>query len=112
MSFVVTEACIRCKYTDCVAACPVECFHEGPDFLVIDPAACIDCGVCVPECPVEAIFDEKDLPAEQREYAELNRRLASQWPLITAAQDPLPDAEHWASQTNKRALLTETAEPA
>lgn len=112
MSFVVTEACIRCKYTDCVAACPVECFHEGPDFLVIDPEVCIDCGVCVPECPVEAIFDEKDLPAEQREYVDLNRRLAAQWPLITAAQDPLPDAEHWAGQTHKRALLTGTAEPA
>jgi len=112
MSFVVTEACIRCKYTDCVAACPVECFHEGPDFLVIDPEVCIDCGVCVPECPVEAIFDEKDLPAGQREYVELNRRLASQWPLITAAQEPLPDAEHWANQPDKRALLTESAAPA
>jgi ferredoxin len=112
MTFVVTEACIRCKYTDCVAACPVECFHEGPDFLVIDPSACIDCGVCVPECPVEAIFDEKDLAPEHHEYVELNRRLATQWPLITAAQDPLPDAEHWASQTHKRALLTESAEPA
>jgi ferredoxin len=110
MAFVVTEACIRCKYTDCVAACPVECFHEGPDFLVIDPAACIDCGVCVPECPVEAIYDAKDLPPEQREYAELNQRLAAQWPLITAAQDPLPDAEAWANQKNKRDLLTETVE--
>jgi ferredoxin len=110
MSFVVTEACIRCKYTDCVAACPVECFHEGPDFLVIDPAACIDCGVCVPECPVEAIVDEKDLAPEHREYAELNKRLAAQWPLITAAQAPLPDAEHWANQKNKRSLLTENAE--
>ena len=109
MSFVVTEACIRCKYTDCVAACPVECFHEGPDFLVIDPEVCIDCGVCVPECPVEAIFDEKDLPAEQREYVELNRRLSAQWPLITAAQEPLPDAEHWANQPHKRDLLTESA---
>ena len=112
MSFVVTEACIRCKYTDCVAACPVECFHEGPDFLVIDPEVCIDCGVCVPECPVEAIFDEKDLAPEQREYVELNRRLAAQWPLISAAQEPLPDAEHWASQQGKRALLTESTEPA
>lgn len=109
MSFVVTEACIRCKYTDCVAACPVECFHEGPDFLVIDPAVCIDCGVCVPECPVEAIFDEKDLRPDQREYIELNARLATQWPVIVAAQEPLPDADHWANQPDKRRLLTVSA---
>jgi ferredoxin len=108
MTHVVTEACIRCKYTDCVAVCPVECFHEGPDFLVINPDVCIDCGVCIPECPVEAIVEEKDLPAGQRDYAALNVRLAASWPLITASQEPLPDAEHWAQQKDKRALLTET----
>ena len=106
MPFVVTEACIRCKYTDCVSVCPVECFHEGPDFLVIDPAACIDCGVCVPECPVEAIADEQDLTPEQQPYIELNRRLAAEWPLITEAREPLPDAEQWARQKNKRDLLS------
>lgn len=109
MSFVVTENCIRCKYTDCVSVCPVECFHEGPNFLVIDPEACIDCGVCVPECPVEAIVDEKDLKPEQMEYVELNKRLAAQWPLITAANEPLPDADEWADKPNKRELLRESA---
>jgi ferredoxin len=109
MSFVVTESCIRCKFTDCVAVCPVECFHEGPNFLVIDPEACIDCGVCVPECPVEAIVDEKDLSPDQVEYPALNRRLAAVWPLITQARDPLPDADEWAEKPNKRGLLRECA---
>jgi len=107
MTHVVTGACIRCKYTDCVSVCPVECFHEGPDFLVIDPAACIDCGVCIPECPVEAIVDAKDLPPEQHEYLELNAQLAARWPLILESRDPLPDADAWAGQLEKRALLTE-----
>lgn len=107
MTHVVTEACIRCKYTDCVAVCPVECFHEGPDFLVIDPAVCIDCGVCIPECPVEAIVDEKDLQPQQREYLTLNAQLAARWPLITESREPLPEADAWAEKNNKRALLTE-----
>ena len=107
MTHVVTEACIRCKYTDCVAVCPVECFHEGPDFLVIDPAACIDCGVCIAECPVEAIAEESDLKPGQQEYLELNAQLAQKWPLITQSRDPLPEADRWAGENNKRALLTE-----
>lgn len=109
MTHIVTEACIGCKYTDCVAVCPVECFHEGPNFLVIDPEVCIDCGICVAECPVEAIVDEKDLAPEHAEYAALNVKLARQWPLIVAAQDPLPDAEAWADKEDKRALLVEMA---
>ena len=109
MTHVVTEACIRCKYTDCVAVCPVECFHEGPNFLVIDPEVCIDCGVCIPECPVEAIVEEKDLPAGQMEYLALNTELAAKWPLITQSREPLPDADDWASRQDKRALLTESA---
>ncbi|HWU98642.1 MAG TPA: ferredoxin FdxA [Oxalicibacterium sp.] len=109
MTHVVGESCIGCKYTDCVAVCPVECFHEGPNFLVIDPEVCIDCGVCVAECPVEAIFDEKVLPAEQKEYAELNVRLAAQWPLITQSMEPLPDADNWADRQGKREHLMETA---
>lgn len=109
MTHVVGESCIGCKYTDCVAVCPVECFHEGPNFLVIDPEVCIDCGVCVAECPVEAIFDEKVLPAEQKEYAELNVRLATQWPLITQSMEPLPDADNWANRQGKREHLMETA---
>jgi ferredoxin len=109
MTHVVTESCIGCKYTDCVAVCPVECFHEGPNFLVIDPDACIDCGVCIPECPVEAIVDEKDLPSGQAEYLELNRRLAQAWPLIVSSQDPLPGADDWAEKAGKRGELIEAA---
>ena len=108
MTHVVTDACIGCKYTDCVAVCPVECFHEGPNFLVINPDVCIDCGICVAECPVEAIVDEKDLAQSQTEYLELNQRLAQHWPLIIAAQEPLPDAELWADRKNKREDLVET----
>jgi ferredoxin len=107
MTHVVTESCVGCKYTDCVAVCPVECFHEGPNFLVIDPDVCIDCGVCIAECPVEAIVDEKDLAEAQKEYRDLNRRLLQQWPLILASQDPLPEADAWAEKTNKRDELLE-----
>ena len=109
MSHVVTEACICCKYTDCVAVCPVECFHEGPNFLVIDPDVCIDCGVCIPECPVEAIVEEKDLPATQLEYVALNATLAARWPVITASREPLSDADNWAAHKDKRPLLSEHA---
>jgi ferredoxin len=105
MAYVVTEACIRCKYTDCVSVCPVDCFHEGPNFLVIDPAACIDCAVCVPECPVNAIAAAEDLPPEQQHFVELNARLAAQWPVIAAARDPLPDAEQWAGVPDKLSQL-------
>ncbi|WP_096698084.1 ferredoxin FdxA [Polaromonas sp. AER18D-145] len=109
MTHVVTQACIRCKYTDCVAVCPVECFHEGPNFLVIDPGVCIDCGVCIPECPVEAIVEEKDLPSDQFEYVALNVALAAKWPVITASREPLADADDWAERKDKRALLEENA---
>lgn len=105
MSFVVTEACIRCKYTDCVSVCPVDCFHEGPNFLVIDPDECIDCAVCVPECPVNAIVADSELAPEQLPYLALNAELARQWPVITKAREPLPDAEHWAGVTGKREHL-------
>jgi ferredoxin len=96
MTFIVTEACIRCKYTDCVSVCPVDCFHEGPNFLVIDPEVCIDCAVCVPECPVNAIVADTDVPKDQQRYIELNARYAQTWPVIAAPRDPLPDAEAWA----------------
>ena len=109
MTHVVTEACIRCKYTDCVSVCPVDCFHEGPNFLVIDPDECIDCGVCIPECPAEAIVEETDLKPAQHEYLELNARLAKVWPVISQQKDPLPDADEWAGKTDKRALLNEEA---
>lgn len=101
MTFVVTEACIRCKYTDCVSVCPVDCFHEGPNFLVIDPDVCIDCAVCVPECPVSAIVADHELAPAQQHFLALNATLAQQWPVINAAREPLPDAEHWANVAQK-----------
>jgi len=95
MTYVVTENCIRCKYTDCVDVCPVDAFHEGPNFLVINPDECIDCDVCVPECPADAIFADEDLAPEQDKFIEINAELAKQWPVITEKKDPLPDAEKW-----------------
>jgi ferredoxin len=96
MAFVVTESCIRCKYTDCVNVCPVDCFKEGPNFLVIDPSECIDCAVCVPECPVEAIYHEDEVPADQKEFIEINRELAKTWQPMSSSKKPLPDADNWA----------------
>src|SRR5690606_22113068 len=101
MTHVVLESCIRCKYTDCVDVCPVDCFREGPNMLVIDPDECIDCAVCIPECPVEAIVAEEDVPANQQQYTELNAELAKVWPSITRTKDPLPDAEEWKDVKGK-----------
>jgi ferredoxin len=105
MTFVVTENCIKCKYTDCVDVCPVDCFHEGPNFLVIDPDECIDCTLCEPECPAEAIVPEDDLPAGQERFLELNAELAKEWPVITSKKDPLPDAEEWDGVSDKLKYL-------
>jgi ferredoxin len=105
MTFVVTEQCIKCKYTDCVDVCPVDCFHEGPNFLVIDPEICIDCALCVPECPVDAIYEEGDLPANMVEFIEINADLAKTWPVIDETKEPLPDAEEWADMPDKRSAL-------
>jgi len=105
MTFVVTEACIKCKYTDCVEVCPVDCFHEGPNFLVIDPDECIDCTLCEPECPVEAIFSEDEVPAGQEEYKKLNADLAKKWPVITEKKAAPPDAKQWDAVRDKRKLL-------
>jgi ferredoxin len=107
MTFVVTENCIRCKYTDCVEVCPVDCFYEGPNFLVINPDECIDCGLCEPECPVNAIFAEDDLPESQREFIALNAKLAQQWPNITAQKAAPQDADEWKEIPNKRQFLEE-----
>jgi ferredoxin len=107
MAFVVTEPCVKCKYTDCVDACPVDCFHEGENFLVIHPDECIDCGACVPECPVEAIFDEPDVPQKWQGYIALNARLAESWPLITDAQDPYPGADAFKDVAEKLHMLNE-----
>jgi ferredoxin len=109
MSYVVTENCIRCKYQDCVEVCPVDCFHEGPHMLVIDPDECIDCSLCEPECPIDAISAEDDLPADQRHFATLNRQLAKEWPVITA-QGPTPaDADAWKDVPGKLQFVTPTA---
>jgi len=105
MTFVVTEKCIQCKYTDCVEVCPVDCFHAGPNFMVINPVGCIDCGVCVSECPVEAIYAVADLPDELRPFLALNAELAQQWPVITERGKPLPDADRWRGENNKLAQL-------
>ncbi|HEX4871985.1 MAG TPA: ferredoxin FdxA [Nevskiaceae bacterium] len=105
MTFVVTENCIKCKYTDCVEVCPVDCFHEGPNFLVIDPEECIDCTLCEPECPAEAIFAEDDLPEHQVEFKALNAQLSKTWPVITERREAPADAKDWDGKPGKRALL-------
>src|SRR5512133_1640192 len=101
MAYIVAEACIKCKYTDCVDVCPVDCFREGPNFLVIDPDECIDCTLCVAECPAEAIYAEDDLPADQRHFTLLNAELAKVWPAIVESKDPLPDADEWVKVKDK-----------
>ena len=102
MTYLVTDNCIKCKYTDCVSVCPVDCFYEGPNFLVINPDECIDCAVCVVECPVEAIIQENDLPEDQRKiWYDINAELSNKWPNITKQKDPLPDAEQWKNVPNK-----------
>ncbi|MEM7081223.1 MAG: ferredoxin FdxA [Pseudomonadota bacterium] len=107
MTFVVTENCIKCKYTDCVEVCPVDCFHEGPNFLVIDPDECIDCTLCEPECPAEAIYSDDELPDGQEHFREINERLSQKWPVITEQQAPLPDAAEWDGQPDKLEHLDE-----
>ena len=104
---MVTESCIRCKYTDCVEVCPVDCFHEGPNFLAIDPEECIDCTLCEPECPVDAIYSEDELPANQEQFLEINERLAQKWPVITAMKEPPDDAKEWEDVEGKLQHLEE-----
>ncbi|MGE0800749.1 MAG: ferredoxin FdxA [Lautropia sp.] len=105
MTHIVLESCIRCKYTDCVDVCPVDCFREGPNMLVIDPDECIDCAVCIPECPVEAIKAEEDVPADMMALIALNAEKAKTWPSITRTKEPLPDAEEWKDETGKLKYL-------
>ena len=105
MTFVVTEACIKCKYTDCVEVCPVDCFHEGPNMLVIDPEECIDCTLCEPECPVEAIVSEDDVPAGQEQFLKLNAELAKDWPVISKAKPAPDDADEWKAVKEKLGYL-------
>ncbi len=101
MTHVVTEPCIKCKYTDCVDVCPVDCFREGPNFLAIDPDECIDCAVCIPECPVNAIYAEEDVPADQRNFIALNVELAKGWPSITRMKPHPADSDDWKDVKDK-----------
>ncbi|MEM7747313.1 MAG: ferredoxin FdxA [Pseudomonadota bacterium] len=110
MTYVVTEACVRCKYTDCVDVCPVECFYEGEHMLVIDPDVCIDCGVCEPECPADAIKADTEPGLEH--WLKLNREMASVLPLITESKEPPPDADEWLNAPDKMIKVYGSNEPA
>lgn len=105
MTFVITEKCIRCKYTDCVEVCPVDCFYEGPNMLVIHPDECIDCALCEPECPVEAICSEDELPEEYQQFLALNAELAQKWPNINVQKEAPPDAAQWDNEPGKLKYL-------
>ena len=105
MAYVVTESCIKCKYTDCVEVCPVDCFYEGPEFLVIHPDECIDCGLCEPECPIEAIYADDEVPNDQIDFIEINAKLSDVYENITEAKEPLPEAEDYKDIKNKKDFL-------
>ncbi|MDP3548453.1 MAG: ferredoxin family protein [Phreatobacter sp.] len=105
MTYVVTENCIKCKYTDCVEVCPVDCFYEGENFLVIHPDECIDRGDCEPECPAEAIKPDTEPGLEK--WLAINTDLAGKWPNITQKRDPLPDAKDWDGKAGKEPLLSQ-----
>lgn len=105
MTHVVTENCIKCKYTDCVDVCPVDCFREGPNFLVIDPNECIDCAICATECPANAIFSMDEVPESQRSFIELNAELAVKFSLIDRPKGSLDDADEWNGVTGKFKML-------
>ena len=105
MTYVVAENCIKCKYTDCVEVCPVDCFYEGENFLVIHPDECIDCGACVPECPTEAIFSDAD-PAATNYWLDINRTYADRWPNILSKGPPMPNADAENGRTGKAAELS------
>jgi ferredoxin len=107
MTYLVTENCIKCKHTDCVEVCPVDCFHEGPNFLAINPDECIDCGVCVPVCPVDAIVADNDTNTDTEKWLEINTRLSAKWSVITVKKSALPDAEDWNGKPDKLNLLEE-----
>lgn len=108
MTYVVTESCIKCKYMDCVEVCPVDCFREGKNFLVIDPDECIDCNLCVDHCPVNAIYAEDDVPEDQTQFIEINAQLAQKWPVIDHKKDVPKDADEWAKVNDKKADLSES----
>jgi ferredoxin len=99
MTYVVTDACIKCKFTDCVGVCPVDCFYEGETMLVIDPDVCIDCGVCEPECPAEAI--QRDTADDAGKWVDLNKLYAQKWPKISVKIDAPPDADEFKGKAGK-----------
>ena len=105
MTFVVGKDCINCKHTTCVQVCPVDCFYEGKNILVIDPEECIDCGLCEPECPVDAIFAEDEVPADQLDFIEINQKYSKIWPNITEAKDPMPNYKEWEERKDKLSYL-------
>ena len=99
MTYVVTDACVMCKHTDCVEVCPVDCFYEGENFLAISPDECIDCGVCEPECPVDAIVPDTEDP--DGKWTAINSEYAEKWPNITQKKDAMPEAEKYAEESGK-----------
>ena len=105
MTYIVNEKCINCRHTDCVEVCPVDCFHEGPNMLVIDPDECIDCTLCEPECPVDAILSEDDLSEDQEKFLQINEELSAKWPVIVEMKEPPEDADDWREVKDKLHLL-------
>lgn len=108
MAHVVTERCIKCKYTDCIVSCPAMCFHEGANMLVIDPDECIDCRACLDKCPVQAIYPESEVPAKWLRYIRLNRDMAQQWPVITYPKPAMAESEDFRESREKWELFDET----
>ena len=107
MTYVVTDNCIACKYTDCVEVCPVDCFYEGENMLVIHPDECIDCGVCEPECPADAIHP--DTEPDMEKWVEFNRNYSEQWPEIITQKDHLPNADEMDGKEGKMEFFSEAA---
>jgi ferredoxin len=105
MPHIVTDACIRCKYGDCMKVCPVDCFRGGPNMVVIDPELCIDCTKCVPECPVDAIYPQEELPSEMEGFVALNAELSQVWDVVTEYEGPLPEAKQWKKAREKLQYL-------
>jgi ferredoxin len=113
MSYLVIDNCVKCKHTTCVSVCPVDCFYEGPDMLVINPEECIDCGVCVPECPADAIVQDSDLidELEIERWTEINRKHSEEWPNITEEKAPNPEFNIWDGVKNKYEMFIEKSIP-